>query len=1259
MKTALNFLIFTFCIVAAGAQSPAGVSSGLQVWLKADAGMSTSSNGAPVASWNDQSPNGNHATQNNGALRPIFVANAINGYPAVRTDYNKFLNVNLSGINSQSYTIFTVTQRLSGWIGQYIIGTLESTPNPGLNLGYQSQTRLRLNQYGNDVRVSAPNYDPATEVPTIIMGEFNDAAGKAITSVRDGVLTIATNNNTTKYASTSQGVIGQAVSVSNYFTGYISEIIIYNRVLTATEKRQVQTYLSVKYGLTIRTVDHLYYNDAAYPADMVGIGRSNAGSLNQSIGKSINFDDILQISNPSSLDDGDYLICGNQNGAVAMTAYTGNNCAVSNIMQRRWRAKRTGDVGTVTMRFDMSAVTNWDGKVPGLIIDANGNGFDDDAPLSGTYSAPFFTVTGVNIPNNAIFTLVTGQVDWYAVASGNASGAIWASAPGGAPQVIPSFCSKTNIIIPSGMTVNNDLPSMLCSRFTVEAGGILNAGTGSIQITGDLVNNGTINAQSSTILMSGNTQQTLRGSSVINIHNLTSSNASGIAIDAASAGVNARNLIQINAGTFNTQGKLKLVSDATSTGMIGPLTAGSVTGEVEVQRFHQALVQGWVNICSPVQNKTIADWGDDFITTGFAGAVYPPPYSFNNVQYYNEAVSGGINNGFVGVNNITNPILDKRGYFIYVNAGALNLDVKGNIYSGNQTLPVTYTNTGTPSADGWNMIANPYPCTIDWLSPNWTKTNINNAVYVWNAAVGQYSAFINGFGTNGGSRYIPFTQCFYVIANAASPVLQISENCKATVQGNFKSNDHSVDALTFMISKDGMTDEAGLIRHESGTPGYDQALDAFKLRSPVAEVPYMALIGSDGNDLSINSISELTEELIIPVRIEAGVSGNYTLTYKGLSGFAKGSCIVFEDLLTGIVYPLNQYSEINLNLEAGDSNIRFQLRVSPSAITTVTTSGCPGMAQGTAIIDLTSLQGASVTWYNSEYDVVTSTRASSAKLEVTGLSSGTYTVLIENNGICGATYFDVQVTGDDMIAVNPVVTGVSCPDKADGIAELNISGGKGVYAITWSNGMTGDKLTGLEAGDYVAFVTDESGCTDSFDVTVPFAGTLTSEFETAQKTYELKNGAVVVDFFNTSNDAITSEWNFGDITMPVYETNPSHLFNKKGTYEVTLKTSDGNCNAVHRKSIRIVEPRIQDAAMASDIIGTLTDQGIQLMFFFDSPRQLKITSYNVLGQQLTEPITGVFERQTMYFSDRKYAANSLVEVLDVKTGERAILRMGR
>lgn len=57
---------------------------GLQLWLKADAGVTL--NGSTVSKWVDQSGNGNHAIQLDAGRQPVLVSKALNGKPALRFD---------------------------------------------------------------------------------------------------------------------------------------------------------------------------------------------------------------------------------------------------------------------------------------------------------------------------------------------------------------------------------------------------------------------------------------------------------------------------------------------------------------------------------------------------------------------------------------------------------------------------------------------------------------------------------------------------------------------------------------------------------------------------------------------------------------------------------------------------------------------------------------------------------------------------------------------------------------------------------------------------------------------------------------------------------------------------------------------------------------------------------------------------------------------------------------------------------------------
>lgn len=1257
-----NFILAGVLIVSAlgrsGAQAPGGVSSGLQVWLKADAGTSTTTNNDFLSSWSDQSGNGFNATQSVSGNRPQFVADAINGYPAVKTSSSRFFNIDFSSINDQNFTIFTVTRRQAGGSFQNILGVQNSTAYVGLCLSYAGTGLIRFFQYGNIVSLACPSYNASTEIPTILSCHFDQGVGKKVWHIRDGVQTFRNGVNKTHYSMSGGGRIGKGND--NYgFTGLISEVIVYNRVLSDAEKKQVHTYLCVKYGLSIPAGENLYYTESAYPNDVFGIGKNVATQgLNHTVSNSVGLDDILEIRNPSSLDDGDYLLCGNDNAANSFAVYSGTNCGILQMLSRKWKFKRVNDPGTVSLRFDLGAVGTFTASDLRVLVDQDGDGFDDETPLTGSYSAPYFTVDNVQIPDGATIALAQVKDTWYAVVSGNSNGAIWSDTPAGSPQSISGFCAGVSYVINTGVTVNNNFATGSCKNFQVSAGGIWNAGSATLNISGNLVVNGTFNAQTSSLVFNGSTQQNIQGSNVTNVYNMTLNNSAGLVISPTGSGVRARNQVNVTSGTLTTNNKLSLTSDATTTGMITSLATGSVSGGVTIQRYRNGTAAGWVNLSSPIQGKTIQDWNDDILTTGFLGSDYPPPYSFNNVQTYNEAAAGGINAGYVGATNITNPLQTGRGYFVYLNAGVMMLDIDGTINSGDQNLPVTFTNTGNAAADGWNLVGNPYPCAIDWNAASWTKTNINNAVYVWNASIGQYASYVNGLATNGGSRYIPSSQSFFVVANAASPSLVVREDCKTTNQGNFKSAEVHQETLTLHIQNELYSDETTISFHPLATQNFESDLDAFKLRSPMSEVPYFSTISAEGYDLSVNVIENLNEETILPLRMEVGVSGAYELSYTGLNSFANGACVVLEDLLTGDVYPLNQYSSISLRLEAGNSDPRYQIRIGGSRISNVSSSGCPGMENGSALVEIADGSSCDVTWIDDSGEIISAMKAMTGSAELNNLSPGAYTVIIENNGSCGTTYTDIIIREDDPVVAYSAVIPASCADTQDGGIELDIEGGSAPYTVSWNTGAVSDYLENVPGGTYTAFITDSKGCKSTVHVELPVSGKVRSSFETIAETYELMNGAVMVDFYNTSQHADNYLWNFGDGTLTSADANTSHLFNRKGSYEISLRAADDNCQSVYTKIIRITQPGSNGDDFASSVMGNLTNDGVSLRFFFDEPRNIVVRAYNVLGQQLIEPIRGSFGNQTLVFSDRQYAANALVEVTDENTGERAIIRLG-
>ena len=103
---AILFSLSLFSISYVQAQSPGGVgTTDLNLWLRADRGISTTNNGDLFTTWEDQSPQGNHAVQTNPTAQPIYKSRQMNQSPALRINQSqRFMNVPLEGIEDGVFT---------------------------------------------------------------------------------------------------------------------------------------------------------------------------------------------------------------------------------------------------------------------------------------------------------------------------------------------------------------------------------------------------------------------------------------------------------------------------------------------------------------------------------------------------------------------------------------------------------------------------------------------------------------------------------------------------------------------------------------------------------------------------------------------------------------------------------------------------------------------------------------------------------------------------------------------------------------------------------------------------------------------------------------------------------------------------------------------------------------------------------------------------------------------------------------------------
>jgi gliding motility-associated-like protein len=142
---------------------------------------------------------------------------------------------------------------------------------------------------------------------------------------------------------------------------------------------------------------------------------------------------------------------------------------------------------------------------------------------------------------------------------------------------------------------------------------------------------------------------------------------------------------------------------------------------------------------------------------------------------------------------------------------------------------------------------------------------------------------------------------------------------------------------------------------------------------------------------------------------------------------------------------------------------------------------------------------------------------------------------------------NLTITGLPTVVATSLSASCGLPD---GTATATATGGSGNYSYSWSNGATGNFVTGLSSGNYLVTATDQNGCASSIQVTV-LSDTPSGVSIVANDTC-LENSIP----FSILTGALVSSvtWDFGDPLSGANNTStsltPTHTFSATGTYNI-------------------------------------------------------------------------------------------------------------
>jgi hypothetical protein len=215
--------------------------SGLRLWLRSDLGVTAGQDGA-VSAWQDQSGNGYHLSMADPTRQPQLLSSGPFATPTLAFDgQDDYLQTSAAVplIGTEQLSAFVVTR--PGTSQQQYADILDYNHASGVNFVIQQDDTI-TNSY-----VGGQKLDP--NLFSIFGFHYTNGVGGS-TYVNSGSQ-LPIPWTTTSFVEPNVLTLGNKSNnaYNRPYNGAISEVIVYNRMLSATERIGVEAYLKTRYGI--------------------------------------------------------------------------------------------------------------------------------------------------------------------------------------------------------------------------------------------------------------------------------------------------------------------------------------------------------------------------------------------------------------------------------------------------------------------------------------------------------------------------------------------------------------------------------------------------------------------------------------------------------------------------------------------------------------------------------------------------------------------------------------------------------------------------------------------------------------------------------------------------------------------------------------------------------------------------------------------------------------------------------------------------
>jgi hypothetical protein len=529
----------------------------------------------------------------------------------------------------------------------------------------------------------------------------------------------------------------------------------------------------------------------------------------------------------------------------------------------------------------------------------------------------------------------------------------WFTAANWTPSNVPT--TTTNAIIP--VSASNfpfiSAGTATVRNLTLNSGASFTQSGGTLDVRGNLTNNGTYQPTGGTVVLGTSTQGSILGSSNTRFWNLRV-DANG-AQQATSATTSVQRLLTLN-GNFTTNGNpFTLESNTAFTAMVINTTTNVVNGNVTVQRYINSSLNanlGYRHVSVPVSNATVSSLttasytpvvNANYNTSATPGTATPFPTVYGYDQSRLATTTNNLSTfdkGWYSPLAISDPLTVGQGYAVLLAANQ-TWSFTGPLNNGNVTLNLA-RNSGATAADaGLHLVGNPYPSPLDWSQVAAAeRPGMDGIILAWrsndpaNPYAGSYGFFNNGIGTM--SPVLAQGQGFFVrvTAGQTSGTINLKNTHRPPSYNNptyqRMAETRPIVHLTLQGLDSTLTDDAFVYFEQGATAANDGKYDAEKVPNPSGL--NLATSLSATQRLCIDGRPLLgASQLIVPLAVGVPATGSYTLSAAELLNLGTTPTYL-RDLQTGAVVDLALQPDYHFTVSNSSTLVtgRFELVFSPN-----------------------------------------------------------------------------------------------------------------------------------------------------------------------------------------------------------------------------------------------------------------------------------------------------------------------------------------